>query len=219
MNLAINISDKHVSFETFVSITDVKIIRFLCETSDNKVLRIRNIKLLTPTYNEYTIRTTEEIQVKIINYINEGRAFEFEENKLFKDISDDDWIDENSNINLEDGIEYKFFRITPHSFYGTFNDFLEEMFFQRAKEDFENRLGYKIIGTIIAMFLQDSIIRSETSNYSYIKLPMTSDEIDEMNEFEERKKELREIEDEDNYDPIDDADSWMDDPENYWNID
>jgi hypothetical protein len=231
----LKISDKHVSFETFISLTLVNLVRFCCKISNNKVARIGNIKFLTPPYDcfydknrsetEYTIRTTEEIEVKIIDFINEEGPFEIDEIKIFNEVWDDDWININSNKYLEEGYEYKFFKLTEMPSYhaSSFHDFFREMLFQRAVE-FEIAPLYEYVETKIAMFLHDSIIRNEISNYSYVRIPMTSFEIEELEERnrelqEERKRELKELEDEDYYDPREDANSWMDDPENYWNID
>jgi hypothetical protein len=206
MNFAITLTDKHVNFDTLISITDVQRIRFICKIVDNKVINIKSIKFLTLAYGhyymeftekEYTIRTNNGIQSGIIDLLNQNDIPEVRP-------SEDTWIDENSKGQLVDGYEYKFYEIKD------FYNFFKNMLFQRATEC-EKEVYDR---TTLAMFLQDHI--NKLGDCSFIRIPMTSDEIYDAKREEDRK---REIEDGYNYDPREDANSWMDDAENYWNID
>jgi len=149
------------------------------------------------TEKEYTIRTNNEIQSSIIDLLNQNGLPEVRP-------SEDTWVDENSKGQLVDGYEYKFYEIKD------FYNFFKNMFFQRATECEKSMYDR----TTLAMFLQDHI--HKIGEYSFIRIPMTPNEIHDAKKKEDRKKEL---DSEYTYDPREDANSWMDDAENYWNID
>jgi hypothetical protein len=198
------IKDNYVNFETLVSIVNLSFARIAISKkksnlSDDIEFSLRGIDFIQVAIATvgvvsdvfYEIRPTSEWEKRIIEFVNSG-VEEFRPDGEY-------WAEEYSG-------SYKGDPTCKYYALSSLKELLNTALFCRGSV-----LEYTYDKTKLVLFSMEELKTSES--YNYVSILMTEYEYER--ERQREKEEHERLEDSGDPDP----DSWMDNPEDYWNID
>lgn len=208
----IEIDNDYISFKSLLNIVDIKRIDINLILMNNKCESINNINFSNLAYGDYceafidksyVIRLSENANKKIIQIIKDT-------NLEAETVATDNAVFE---LNVDQNIE-------------AINILFKNIYFFRAKELEDCNVYYDT--TLVGFFKDDIISLEDTDNTNIEKyiIPILKNTFEfEAERFAEEEKQMektraKEIQEYNFHrDLYNESDSWMDDPENYWNID